>query len=103
MRRGMPPAAVPALCATTTGMYSLVRHPLYLGNYFLWLGVVLVSRVWWAPVLAILVFWLCYERIMFAEEAYLRQQFGDAFGEWAQRTPAVLPAFTHWRPPGCLL
>ena len=22
----------------TRGMYSLVRHPLYLGNYFMWLG-----------------------------------------------------------------
>ena len=23
----------------STGLYSLVRHPLYLGNYFIWLGI----------------------------------------------------------------
>src|SRR5688500_9772744 len=25
----------------TTGLYSVVRHPLYLGNYLMWLGVAL--------------------------------------------------------------
>jgi protein-S-isoprenylcysteine O-methyltransferase Ste14 len=27
-----------ALALNTSGMYSVVRHPLYLGNYFQWLG-----------------------------------------------------------------
>uniref|UniRef100_A0A7C3Z7K4 DUF1295 domain-containing protein n=1 Tax=Desulfobacca acetoxidans TaxID=60893 RepID=A0A7C3Z7K4_9BACT len=22
----------------TSGMYAIVRHPLYLGNFFMWLG-----------------------------------------------------------------
>src|SRR5262245_19646805 len=85
----------------TTGLYSLVRHPLYLGNYFLWLGVALLPRVWWIPVIVTLAFWLYYERIMFAEEAFLRQKFGDEFLSWARRTPAFLPAFRQWRP-SCL-
>lgn len=88
-----------AAVLNTTGMYSLVRHPLYLGNYFMWLGVALLPRTWWVPVIATLAFWLYYERIMFAEEAFLQQQFGEEFVTWAQRTPAFLPAFKHWRPP----
>jgi len=28
----------------TSGIYSLVRHPLYLGNFFIWLGPVLFVR-----------------------------------------------------------
>jgi protein-S-isoprenylcysteine O-methyltransferase Ste14 len=24
----------------STGIYSIVRHPLYLGNYFMWIGIV---------------------------------------------------------------
>ena len=28
-----------ATVLNSTGMYSIVRHPLYLGNYFIWLGV----------------------------------------------------------------
>ena len=27
----------------TTGIYSTVRHPLYLGNYFMWIGIVLFN------------------------------------------------------------
>ena len=56
----------------TTGLYSVVRHPLYVGNYLMWLGVALFTRAWWAPVIVSLVFWLYYERIMFAEEEFLR-------------------------------
>ena len=26
----------------TKGIYSMVRHPLYLGNYFMWIGIVIV-------------------------------------------------------------
>ena len=35
----------------TTGLYSVVRHPLYFGNYLMWFGVALFSRAWWAPVI----------------------------------------------------
>ena len=84
----------------TTGLYSVVRHPLYVGNYLMWLGVALFSRAWWAPVIVSLVFWLYYERIMFAEEEFLRRRFGGAYTAWAADTPAFLPRLRRWRPPG---
>ncbi len=90
----------------TTGLYSVVRHPLYLGNYLMWLGVALFPAVWWAPVIVSLVFWLYYERIMFAEEEYLRRRFGQEYTAWASVTPAFLPRLRGWRPPAerfCLL
>jgi protein-S-isoprenylcysteine O-methyltransferase Ste14 len=83
----------------TAGLYSVVRHPLYLGNYLMWLGVALFSRAWWAPVIASLVFWLYYERIMFAEEEFLRRRFGGDYTVWASATPAFLPRLRGWRPP----
>lgn len=83
----------------TTGMYSVVRHPLYLGNYFMWLGVSLLPRVWWVPVLVSLAFWLYYERIIYSEEEFLRRKFGDAFRAWARRTPAFIPSPRRWVPP----
>src|SRR6476646_11335574 len=58
----------------TTGMYSIVRHPLYLGNFLIGFGVSLVQVVWWLPVIYALAFWLYYERIMFAEESFLSQK-----------------------------
>ncbi len=30
----------------TKGIYSMVRHPLYLGNYFMWIGIVLFTYSW---------------------------------------------------------
>jgi protein-S-isoprenylcysteine O-methyltransferase Ste14 len=90
----------------TSGLYSLVRHPIYLGNYLMWLGVALFPRIWWAPVIVSLVFWLYYERIMFAEEEFLRRKFGALYTSWAALTPAFVPRFRHWRGPEigfCLL
>jgi protein-S-isoprenylcysteine O-methyltransferase Ste14 len=84
---------------TTTGLYSAVRHPLYLGNYLMWLGVGLFTRAWWAPIIVTLVFWLYYERIMFAEEEFLRRRFGELYHSWAAVTPAFFPRFDRWRPP----
>ena len=83
----------------TTGLYSVVRHPLYLGNYLAWLGVALFPRAWWSPVIVSLVFWLYYERIMFAEEEYLRRRFEREYAAWASATPAFLPRLRGWRPP----
>jgi protein-S-isoprenylcysteine O-methyltransferase Ste14 len=83
----------------TTGLYSVVRHPLYVGNYLMWLGVALLPRAWWAPVIVSLVFWLYYERIMFAEEEFLRRRFAEDYTAWAAATPAFLPRLRRWRPP----
>jgi protein-S-isoprenylcysteine O-methyltransferase Ste14 len=83
----------------TSGMYSMLRHPLYLGNYLIGLGISLVLFVWWLPVIYSLMFWLYYERIMFAEEAFLSQQFGDEFQKWAANTPAFIPRIRNWRRP----
>ena len=83
----------------TTGAYSLVRHPLYLGNVIAWLGVALVPRIWWLAVLVALVCWPYYERIMLAEEEFLRTRFGQRFLDWVDRTPAFLPTFRNWRAP----
>jgi protein-S-isoprenylcysteine O-methyltransferase Ste14 len=82
----------------TTGIYSIVRHPLYLGNYLILIGMALWPHVWWLAVLTSCVFALYYERIMLAEEAYLREQFGDSFETWATATPAFLPRLRAWKP-----
>ena len=86
-----------ASALNTTGMYSVVRHPLYLGNYFEWLGVAMVPRNPWVAVTMSLAFWIYYERIMFAEEEYLRRTFGPEFEAWAAETPAFIPDFARWQ------
>ncbi len=75
----------------TTGIYSMVRHPLYLGNYFMWIGIVLFTFNFSFVVIVTLAFWLYYERIMFAEERFLERKFGNSYMDWANKTPAFVP------------
>ncbi len=82
-----------------TGTYSLVRNPLYLGNFFMGLGVALFAHLWWLSLIYVLAFWLYYERIIFAEEAYLRDKFGAEFLTWAEHTPVIIPSFRNYRKP----
>jgi len=83
----------------TSGMYSIVRHPLYLGIFFIWLGISLLIRLWWFSIIIILLFWIYYEKIMFAEEEFLREKFGESFTKWAEKTPAFFPKFKNWIKP----
>ncbi|HEX8657942.1 MAG TPA: isoprenylcysteine carboxylmethyltransferase family protein [Hymenobacter sp.] len=82
-----------------TGMYSLVRHPLYVGNFLMWLGLIMFLGVWWFAVLCSLVYWLYYERIMYAEEEFLRRKYGARYEAWAMSTPAFLPRLSGWKSP----
>jgi len=81
----------------TTGIYSLVRHPLYLGNFFMWLGPVLWLRSAWIAVIFVLLYWLYYERIMFAEEQFLRKKFPEKYDDWASEVRSFFPSFKNYR------
>lgn len=75
----------------TKGIYSVVRHPLYLANYLIWAGILIFTMNVWAFIIVSLVYWIYYERIMFAEEAFLRNRFGQEFEDWSAQVPAFVP------------
>ncbi len=83
----------------TEGMYSIVRHPLYVANAMVMSGFVLAANAWWL----LLLFWLGYalfiERVIAAEEAFLQSSYGEAWQAWATTTPTFLPAWRQWRAP----
>lgn len=78
------------------GIYSIVRHPLYLGNYLMWAGFLLFTFDILLFIIVSLVYWLYYERIMFAEERYLEKQFGASYINWSLKVPAFIPAFKQF-------
>lgn len=82
----------------STGAYSAVRHPLYLGNLLVFAGICLAPGVPWLLAGGLAAFCLYYERIAFAEEEFLRERFGHAFETWAARTPAFVPDWRGFRP-----
>ena len=83
----------------TTGLYSAMRHPLYFGNFFIVLGLVLFVQVWWFVLIFLLFFCIFYERIIFAEESFLERKFGTAYQKWNAETPVFFPSFKRWRKP----
>ena len=56
-------------------------------------------HTFWMVVGATALYTLFYERIMFLEESFLRQRFGDAFERWAEVTPSIIPRLTLWERP----
>lgn len=83
----------------TSGIYSITRNPLYLGNFFMMLGVVLFPRGWWTVLVYVLAFWLYYERIIMAEEIFLKSKFGQKYEEYCLRTPVFVPNCRLWQRP----
>lgn len=81
----------------TSGIYSIVRHPLYLGNFFMWLAPVLLILDLWFALFFCAFYWIYYERIMFAEEGFLRKKFGNQYLIWAETTPAFFPKFFNYK------
>lgn len=83
----------------TTGVYSWARHPLYIGNFFMWLGLAAFTQNLWFIVAFVFVYTVYYERIMFAEESYLIDKFGDAYLAYGKSVPAFIPNFKNWIKP----
>lgn len=83
----------------STGMYSVVRHPLYFSNFLIFVGFVLLFKSATLLMITAMFFFLYYERIMLAEEAFLEGRFGAEFRVWALKTPAFLPRPSAWRRP----
>lgn len=83
----------------TTGPYSLVRNPLYLGRILHFTGVAMLSGSWLYGALPLLVSILVYERISLYEEEFLREKFGDAPAQWAVEVPFLWPRPRGWMKP----
>ncbi len=81
----------------TTGMYSIVRHPLYVGNFLMWLGVAMLTENAWFIISFVGFFAFYYERIMYAEESFLRNKFGSEYLKWAQKVPTFIPSFKNYK------
>ena len=81
-----------------TGIYSIVRHPLYLGNFLMFLGPFIFTGNIYSIIIFILSFWIYYERIMYAEETFLISKFGSEYENWSSKTPAFIPNISSYTP-----
>jgi protein-S-isoprenylcysteine O-methyltransferase Ste14 len=83
----------------TTGPYSLVRNPLYVGRILNFTGIAMMSGSWVYGAIVFLVSVLVYERISIYEEQFLSEKFGETHRRWAEQVPALLPRLSGWVKP----
>lgn len=83
----------------TTGWYSIVRNPLYLGNFLIMMGIIMVPADLSLIAISSCLFWIYYERIISAEESFLSEKFGESYHTWSRSTPVFFPRLTGWVAP----
>lgn len=91
IRRGGKGGQVYATRLVTEGFFAHCRNPLYLGNLLVLLGLFMLHNTPWVYLLGGGFFVLAYSAIVAAEEAYLRQKFGELYTEYCRRVNRWLP------------
>jgi protein-S-isoprenylcysteine O-methyltransferase Ste14 len=84
----------------TSGLYSLVRNPLYWGNGLIFAGLLAVYAQPLALAVFIVFLFLQYHFIVLAEESFLRERHGAEYDEYCGRVNRWLPCFHGYAPPG---
>ena len=80
-----------------TGVYSIVRHPLYLGNFLIWFGVSFFTINTIFSFFLIIFFGIYYSKIMKTEENFLEEKFKNDFLFWKNITPMFIPSFKNFK------
>lgn len=81
----------------TTGIYSIIRNPLYIGNFFMFVGLMVVFANVYA-LLVVAVFLIAqYYFIILSEEHFLRNKYGTEYENYFDRIRRIVPTFGHYR------
>ena len=82
----------------TSGPYSFVRNPLYIGTVLVAAGLVIASRRWELAAVFSGVFVCVYLPVIELEEQHLRNLFPD-YADYAARVPMLMPRYSGSRNP----
>jgi len=81
----------------TTGIYAIVRNPLYIGNFLMFTGIVIV----FSNVFAVLVFTLFlilqYYFIILSEENFLKEKYGESYETYCRQVRRIMPTFKNYK------
>ena len=86
-----------SLC--TSGPYSRTRNPLYIGNVFIYSGMVLLSGgMYMFQLLAVVILYFIfqYSMIISLEEETLSTVFGQDYSKYKRNVPRIIPLIIPW-------
>ena len=75
----------------TSGVFSIVRHPIYLSSILLYLGFILLLSLSLFSALVWILIIVFYYMISVYEEKLLIQRFGSAYEEYKKKVPMLFP------------
>lgn len=74
----------------TSGPYAMVRHPIYTGLLFAFLGTAIALTQYRGLAAFLLIFFALWFKLRL-EEKWMRSQFGDAYIAYSRRIAALVP------------
>ena len=77
----------------TSGPYRFTRNPLYFGSFFMGVGFAIAAGSWILGLAFLGFFLLIYWPVMRREERFLREEFGEAYNQYAASTSLFFPTF----------
>jgi len=79
----------------TTGPYGLCRHPMYLANLIILVGILLAGNNIYMTATGVLLTIAVYVFAIRREEALLHYLFDEDYAQYCQTTPCLLPQLTR--------
>ena len=74
-----------------TGLYAVVRNPMYIGSYLFGAGFVLIIWPWWILPIFTVIFFMRFRVQVLKEEEYLRGILGREYDDYCHRVSRFSP------------
>ncbi|MGD2086995.1 MAG: isoprenylcysteine carboxylmethyltransferase family protein [Candidatus Aminicenantes bacterium] len=81
----------------TTGIYSIVRNPLYIGNFLMFTGIVIVFSNVFAVLVFVVFLILQYYFIILSEESFLKEKYAEPYESYCSQVRCILPTFKNYK------
>jgi hypothetical protein len=81
----------------STGAYSLVRHPLYLGNFLILVGFAIAGGNLVVMAVVAFFFLFYYPAAIRYEDHKLEGIFGEEWRAWSRNIPGMFPTSLRWK------
>lgn len=75
----------PSTALVTTGVYGVVRNPIYVGFFCLLLGIAILAAWDWLVLFAVVFMAIIHWGVVRREERYLSGKFSDAYAAYSAR------------------
>ena len=82
-----------------SGIYSVVRNPLYIGNLLIYSGLLIVYSNLFALIFFDILLIVQYYFIILSEEEFLKNTYGDEYSEYKESVNSILPGFGRYKKP----